>query len=144
MKRNTVIGLSVGGGLLGLLCCAGTVLALVLPSPDTEAVLAPVETTVTPSAVATPSASPTASPKPKVPIIEDGVWTVGTDIPAGKYRVTANLGADDTCYWAITKTGSNGSDIIANDLPQGGRPQVTLKKGQDFATERCGIWSKIG
>ena len=32
---------------------------------------------------------------------------------------------------------------IDNGLPQGGRPQITLKRGQWFTSERCGKWSKI-
>ena len=91
-----------------------------------------------------PSAAPTSSPKAAVipaAKITQGTWTVGVDIPAGTYR---SSGVTSMCYWAITKTGSNGSDIIANDLPSGGRPQVTLKKGQDFETsEECGVWTKI-
>lgn len=45
------------------------------------------------------------------------------------------------CYWAIVRTGSNGADIIQNDLPKGGFPSVTLKAGQDFENS-CGVWAK--
>ena len=83
-----------------------------------------------------------AAPAPPAPVhIDDGTWTVGTDMPAGSYRTTANVGAD--CYWAILKSGSNGADIIANDIPGGGRPTVTLKAGQDFQSRDCGTWAKI-
>ena len=51
--------------------------------------------------------------------ITDGTWTVGVDITPGTYR---SNGASADCYWAITATGSNGADIIKNDLPGGGRP----------------------
>jgi len=86
--------------------------------------------------------SPTPPPAPAVPSIEDGTWTVGVDFPAGAYRTTTNVAAD--CYWKISKSGSNGADIIQNDFPGGGRPQVTLKVGQDFTTNRCGTWHKVG
>ena len=72
--------------------------------------------------------------------IEEGTWTVGTDIKAGTYRVTESVGR--SCYWAIYRSGTNGSDIIQNDIPGGGRPTVTLSKGQDFTTKRCGSWRK--
>jgi len=85
---------------------------------------------------------PPPSTAPAVPSIEDGTWTVGVDMPAGTYRTTTNVSAD--CYWKISKTGSNGDDIIKNDFPGGGRPQVTLKVGQDFQSERCGTWHKVG
>lgn len=72
--------------------------------------------------------------------IGDGTWTVGTDIQPGTYRATDNVGS--SCYWGIYATGSNGSDIIENDIPGGGRPAVTLSVGQDFNSTRCGTWLK--
>lgn len=72
--------------------------------------------------------------------VSDGTWTVGTDLAPGTYRTTAAV--DSTCYWGIYASGSNGGDIIENDLPGGGRPVVTLAAGQDFSTQRCGSWEK--
>lgn len=72
--------------------------------------------------------------------VEDGIWTVGSDIKAGTYRAKEAVGSD--CYWAVVKTGTNGSDIIDNGIPGGGRPSVTVKKGQDFESSRCGTWVK--
>ncbi len=72
--------------------------------------------------------------------IAEGQWTVGTDIAPGTYRTTDNVGS--TCYWGIYASGTNGDDIIANDIPGGGRPTVTLSVGQDFSTLRCGSWQK--
>lgn len=72
--------------------------------------------------------------------IYEGTWTVGVDIEPGVYRTTAEVGS--TCYWGIYRTGSNGSDIIENDIVSGGRPSVTLSVGQDFETNRCGTWLK--
>jgi len=86
------------------------------------------------------------SPSPRavaasVPEVDDGVWAVGDDLPAGTYRTTDKVSS--RCYWEISKTGSGGADIVANDLPGGGRPQVTLKKGQTFKTDNCGTWRKV-
>lgn len=72
--------------------------------------------------------------------IREGTWTVGVDIAAGTYRTTDAVGS--TCYWGIYTSGTNGDDIITNDIPGGGRPTVTLSKGQDFNTTRCGTWEK--
>jgi len=72
--------------------------------------------------------------------VESGVWTVGSDIKAGTYRTKESVGSD--CYWAVLQTGTNGSDIIDNGIPGGGRPTVTVKKGQDFESQRCGTWVK--
>jgi hypothetical protein len=86
------------------------------------------------------AADPPKPPPAAKPTIEDGVWTVGEDIPAGTYKVTEKISG--MCYWAITKSGTNGSDIIDNDIPSGGLPRVTIKKGQDFETNGCGTWKK--
>ena len=72
--------------------------------------------------------------------IEEGTWTVGVDIPAGTYRT---VGASSTCYWGIYKSGTNQSAIIKN-ANGGGNLTVTLSQGQDFTTERCGTWGKVG
>ncbi len=99
--------------------------------------------TVPTTQVAVPApTTPTQAAPPPPPTVEDGTWTVGTDLPAGKYRTTANV--DPSCYWAILKSGTNGDQIIANDIPGGGRPTVTLKAGEDFKTQDCGTWLKIG
>jgi hypothetical protein len=73
-------------------------------------------------------------------MIREGTWTVGVDIEPGTYRTSADVASG--CYWGIYRTGSNGSDIIDNDIVTGGRPTVTLSPGQDFKTSRCGSWSK--
>lgn len=72
--------------------------------------------------------------------VGDGTWTVGKDIEAGTYRAAADVGSP--CYWGIYATGSNGSNIIENDIPGGGRPTVALSGGQDFKSSRCGKWEK--
>lgn len=74
--------------------------------------------------------------------ITEGTWTVGRDIEAGTY-VTQDT-VSSSCYWAIYRSGTNGDDIIQNDIVTGGRPTVTLKSGQDFTTTRCGSWVKQG
>jgi hypothetical protein len=133
----TGIATCIIGGITAIGAATGNPAAGTSPSP--------VYVTVTPAgatgASQPPQAAPkTSPPKPPPPTIEDGIWTVGADMPAGRYRVTANVSSG--CYWAITKTGSNGDDIISNDLPSGGRPTVTLKAGQDFTSQDCGTWAK--
>jgi hypothetical protein len=87
---------------------------------------------------ATPRVAKSTS-KPSA-VIEEGIWVVGEDIPAGTYRTKE---AVEDCSWTIYRTGSNQSDIIAIDIPRGGRPRVTLQKGHDFATRSCGDWEKV-
>ncbi|HEY4753429.1 MAG TPA: hypothetical protein VIH37_09100, partial [Candidatus Limnocylindrales bacterium] len=70
----------------------------------------------------------------------EGMWTVGADIEPGTYRTKEPVTTD--CYWAIYRSGTNGDDIIQNDIVTGGTPRVTLSAGQDFNTQRCGDWVK--
>lgn len=72
--------------------------------------------------------------------ISEGSWTVGRDIKPGTYTTIETVG--DSCYWKISTSGSNGDDIIANDIVTGGRPTVTLSEGHDFQTSRCGTWQQ--
>ena len=72
--------------------------------------------------------------------ITEGMWVVGVDVAPGRYRAV-NVPAD--CHWAILKSDTNGREIIENDLPGGGNPQVRIAEGQDFSTIRCGTWTKV-
>lgn len=76
-----------------------------------------------------------------VPTITEGTWTVGRDFPAGTYRSNGDIGY--SCYWEISRSGSNGMDIVANDNVSGGHPTVTLSRGQDFKSQDCGTWKKV-
>jgi hypothetical protein len=71
--------------------------------------------------------------------IQIGTWTVGVDIEPGTYRMADPV--TSACYWGIYRSGTNGDDIIQNDIVQGGRPQVTLEAGQDFKND-CGVFVK--
>lgn len=146
-RKNLLLAVAAVVAIFGALCCGYAVGNSGDKTPAAPAAATHPATTVTVSATAAaPSTAPAttkASPAaPKAVTVDDGVWTVGVDIPVGRYRTTANV--SDGCYWAITKSGTNGETIIANDLPSGGRPSVTLKAGQDFDTERCGTWAKVG
>lgn len=68
-----------------------------------------------------------------------GTWTVGIDIEPGTYRTAEPVAS--TCYWGIYRSGTNGGDIIENDIVQGGHPTVTLQAGQDFENG-CGVFVK--
>jgi hypothetical protein len=142
-RRNALL---LAGGTL----VVGAALGAAGASSDPESTKAPQvirETeTVTVSAAAPPApAAKTATvsatpPAPAAAIDGDGTYTVGPDIPAGTYRVTEK--ADGDCYWSVTRTGSNGSDIIDNNVG-GGFPRVVVKVGQDFTTQGCGSWAKV-
>ncbi|MBT2500104.1 hypothetical protein J7E25_13510 [Agromyces sp. ISL-38] len=74
--------------------------------------------------------------------LKDGyVYTVGSTMEAGTYQANATGG---TCYWKITVSGTNYSDIVENDLGKNGVIAVAVGPGQDFQSERCGDWTKVG
>lgn len=70
--------------------------------------------------------------------ISDGVWQVGKDVDAGTYRATSQVGSD--CYWEIST--DNGDNIVQNDFPGGGYPEVTVGDGQQLKISSCGTMTK--
>lgn len=132
--KKTLYAIGAGLAFITVLACSGT--GPTATGDGSRPTASPAATALT---VVTPS--PAASPKPVAPTIEDGIWTVGDDIPAGTYKVRDAL--TGMCYWGIYKSGTNQSDIVDNDIVSGGKPTVTLKKGQDFKSSGCGTWVKI-
>jgi hypothetical protein len=119
------------------------------PAPDTRTITQTVTVSASPPVpmISTATATVTVTAQPAAAAgttqaagatIEEGTWTVGVDVQPGTYRV---VGAGASCYWEITKSGTNGSDIVDNHIGAGNLT-VTLKAGQDFTTTRCGTWSK--
>jgi hypothetical protein len=149
--RNLAIASTALGSIILLMLCMG-----VLGGCKTNSHSPFRHTVLTPSARAAAEVgdgiAPVSTPDPVAPTSpaksapkqvsisdEDTPGKVGGDFPAGTYRVTASVAGMD-CYW-LKASDAEGSDIIDNGLPQGGRPQVTLKKGQWFTSERCGTWA---
>lgn len=143
-----------GAAVLGIVvlcvlavCCSGIIVAVATggkprAGASTEATQAPL--TSNPESAAEPStkasaAAPAKPVKPVVKIDADTLVHVGEDVPAGTYRVPVSVDGD--CYW-MKSTDAEGGNIIANDIVQGGRPQVSLKAGQWFTSQRCGEWIK--
>jgi len=144
-----------GGAVFGIVvlcllavCCSGVIIAaatggkpadkgtVVTTDEPTFGSSAPLAST---SAATIPSAPKVKPTKPVVKIEADTLVHVGEDVPAGTYRVPVSVDGD--CYW-MKSTDAEGGNIIANDIVQGGRPQVTLKSGQWFTSQRCGEWIK--
>lgn len=67
----------------------------------------------------------------------DGVYEVGVDIRAGTYK---SAGANGMCYYA-SNGDANGSNILSNNIVEGGAPAVTtVAAGTFFETSGCGDW----
>jgi hypothetical protein len=151
MNKKHVIGYTVTALLALTIGAAGAsgsstapVAAKSVPAA-TVTVSGPVVTVPGPAVtltVAAPAPKAAAKPAPAPATIEEGQWEVGVDVPAGVYKVTAAVDPGAQCYWSITQHGSP-DNIIDNDIVAGGKPTVTLKRGQDFTTQGCGLWAKV-
>lgn len=133
MKTRTI---GAAACLLAITACAAGAIGLA-EQPDSQQVV--------PEYIMSSTApSRQMSKGPSVPFIKaNAVVHVGEDIPAGTYRTREQIGK--YCYWEKAKTPDGDVyDIIANDNPPGGRPQVTLLKGQWFKTSNCETWYKEG
>jgi hypothetical protein len=72
-------------------------------------------------------------------IVEDGTFTVGTDIQPGTYHTEGGEG----CYWArLSGFGGTVGDVIANHLGSGPQTVTISQSDKAFNTARCGIWQK--
>jgi hypothetical protein len=91
-------------------------------------------------AKAAKSAAPKGKQVARTTIGGNDLVHVGEDIPAGTYRVAEAIAGGELCYWMKSRD-AEGADIIDNDIAQGGRPQVTLKKGQWFTSQGCPQWA---
>lgn len=69
----------------------------------------------------------------------DGFFTVGVEIAAGKWR---SDGTGSTCYWQISPDG-NPDRILSNHFGNAGGT-VSLANGQEFESDGCGTWTKVG
>jgi hypothetical protein len=98
--------------------------------------------TTPPAAVGSPSTasavagSPSPSHAAIASSVGDGVYLIGTDIPAGSYKGTTV--GDALGAWQIARD-ANGSSIIASDLATSGQFYVQVKKGQYLKLSRVEI-----
>jgi len=118
-----------------------TVTVSVPADPGAEVTVTAPPVTVTKPAP--PAKTVTAPPPKAAAAITEGTWEVGVDVAPGRYKTVEAVDSAGMCYWKITTTGKP-SDIVDNDIVTGGRPTVTIKKGQDFTTQDCGDWQKVG
>jgi hypothetical protein len=124
-----------------LLCAVGGFLAIGSMT-DVDDPLPAEPTAAGPGSVvgaASAEAAQVTAQGPRKTIGGDDLVHVGEDVAPGVYRAVAPVEGELTCYWRKSKD-AEGSDIIDNDLPAGGRPQVTLKSGQWFESRNCPMW----
>lgn len=66
--------------------------------------------------------------------IGPGTYKVGTDIPAGEYKLTAT--SNKKGYWEVTNSSAADADIVGNDNFTGST-YVTVTDGQYLKLKRC-------
>ena len=120
---------------------------MVLCGGGAALLLGSMSSTPAPTSSPTPNvgktSNPPAAPKPTkaqpAKINGDDLVHVGEDVPAGTYRAASAVVDGDLCYW-LKSSDAEGEKILDNDIPTGGRPQVTLKKGEWFKSQGCPDW----
>lgn len=152
-KSNAAKYIAVTVGVFLLLCLGGIAVTAIVgpptePAPTVAAQDDANRRAASTSASSSPAPSPAAAssspakptkgvPKPPEAILlSDGVYTVGEDIPAGRYKVDER--ADDTCYWSLTRRG----DLVDNFFG-GGFPSFTVRAGDEIEVEGCPNFRKI-
>jgi hypothetical protein len=147
-----VVGLAVGAGI-GAGGAATTTSAAAAPATVTVTAPAPAPRTVTVTAPApapqtvTVTAAPTTEAAPAGPLttFSDGVYEVGTDIVAGKYKTPGPGSTDilDSCYMEVGDGSGSLGGIDQNDNLTG-PGVVTVKKGKVFKVSGGCTWTKVG
>lgn len=148
--KARIILLGVLGAFIVLVLLGSCISLLTGTDSGTSVAPAPTVTvTVTEPAAGGASAEanlePSKAPAPKEPApakatMDEGTYEIGVDAPAGRYKTVA----EDSCYWKRSKDDSGTLDsILANDnVNDGARASVTVKKGEFFTSEGCGTWTK--
>ncbi len=113
--------------------------ALAAPE-DAARAYALAQSTLCPTATAPRPAPPATTVPPAGPLTEfaTGTFEVGVEVAPGRYRTPGS----DSCYWSRIdgNDGQGGGDIIDNYFGPG--PQVvTIREGEYFESQRCGVWA---
>jgi hypothetical protein len=73
--------------------------------------------------------------------VTDGRWTVGRDIPAGRYR--SDRASTGTCSYSVTQPDATSSETFTSSGTVRSIPaylDLNLTDGAVFATQNCGTW----
>jgi hypothetical protein len=93
----------------------------------------------------TPVQAAAAPPAPAGPAtsVDDGVYEVGAEMAAGKYR-SPSSDDEKLCLWERLKENDGSLGDIAQQEVGAGNYTATLKAGEYFKTQGCGTWTKAG
>lgn len=134
-RRALIVAAAVAAGLVALACANPSTDDPAQSQQDASNRAAATATSAAAPTAQTTTAAPTkTSPAPVT--LTNGVYTIGEDAPAGRYKVTERAPAD--CYWSRTK----GQDIIDNGLG-GGFPSFTTKTGETVEIMGCPDFARL-
>lgn len=97
-----------------------------------------------PTTTIAPTPAPVAAPAGPATTASEGVYQVGTDLAAGRYKTTGPDKSDyvPSCYWErATDDSGELNAIIANDNISG-PGSLTLKSGEFIKFSGSCIWTK--
>lgn len=94
------------------------------------------------ASVSTISAGTPQVDAPLPTLTEDGMFKVGSKLPAGTYMSAWDTGA--TCYWERSRASRDGSpDFVAANGGTGKQIVTIAKSDKYFYTRGCGAWTKF-
>lgn len=126
------------GGWIAVAVVAGAV-AIGVSAQKQEASPTP----ETPTVTTNPSTAAflAAEKKNHIPV-DGGVYEIGVDINAGRWRTAGASDPDiPLCYYSTTPTPDGGSNIDQQGVTEGGPAIVDLPAGQFFHTSGCLEWA---
>ncbi|WP_214406581.1 hypothetical protein [Pseudonocardia lacus] len=137
------------GGLAAGLLVGGGVGATAFPSTIVQAAPAvtvtapaPPPETVTVTVVAPPVPAAAVEPSGPLTTFSSGVWEVGVDIAAGKYKTAGTDGYG--CYYArLRENDGTLEDIISNGFVQGPATVTVRQSDGYFETSGCEDWVRV-
>lgn len=144
MKTKIVIGILA----VLMLCGVGVIIAAISSAKQVTMTQgdngAPV---VIPAPSKTPDPGVRPSSAKANSTIGEGMWLVGTDVPAGTYKTSgAKSGLIQFCTWTVHAREGSDAEILdfgsSDKTTEQGR--VVLKKGQVFDTSGCQEWNRVG
>ena len=72
--------------------------------------------------------------------VGDGSHVVGEQMEPGSYQLVKQAASADACTWSVSAAA--GSDVASGGLAEALK-NVDLAAGQNFTSDKCGIWGKM-
>lgn len=144
MKKFTKIAAWIAAAAV-----VGLIMAVISSTSDKSAELPGIHATdnVTPADETAARAAGEAGSGIELPLataehVPDGMWLVGTDIPAGTYRTMGPAkSVIPNCYWERLANASGEFDSIIANGNETGPASVTVLAGEYFAPQGCLPWA---